>query len=133
MLTATTPLVSTWYARVRHATDPDGDPREPYWLYALSNGGSLVSLLAYPLLIEGQIGLSQQRSLWIAGVFVLLGLLVVRGRRPGDAARGSRPRDADAVAPTSSAVAADDAQAPTRGCGSAGSPLPPSRPGCCPR
>ena len=89
VLTATTPLVSTWYARVRHATDPDGDPREPYWLYALSNGGSLVSLLAYPLLIEGQIGLSQQRSLWIAGVFVLLGLLVVAVARAGDAAGGS--------------------------------------------
>jgi hypothetical protein len=50
-LTATTPLVSTWYARVRHATDPSADSREPYWLYALSNGGSLISLLMYPLVI----------------------------------------------------------------------------------
>src|SRR5205085_2886896 len=76
-LTATTPLVSSWYARVRRSADPDADDRDPYWLYALSNGGSLVSLLAYPLLIEPQIGLSQQRSLWVVGVFGLLALLVV--------------------------------------------------------
>jgi hypothetical protein len=113
VLTATTPLVSTWYARVRHATDPDGDPREPYWLYALSNGGSLVSLLAYPLLIEGQIGLSQQRSLWIGGVFVLLGLLVVAGAVQATRLAGvgltTPARGTDLVT-----VAADDAQAPTR-------------------
>ena len=113
VLTATTPLVSTWYARVRHATDPDGDPREPYWLYALSNGGSLVSLLAYPLLIEGQIGLSQQRSLWIAGVFVLLGLLVVAG-----AVQATRLAGAGLTMPTRGtdlvSVPADEVQAPTR-------------------
>ena len=113
VLTATTPLVSTWYARVRHATDAGGDPREPYWLYALSNGGSLVSLLAYPLLIEGQIGLSQQRSLWIAGVFVLLGLLVV-----AVAVQATRLAGAGLTVPTRGtdlvSFAADDVEAPTR-------------------
>jgi uncharacterized membrane protein YhaH (DUF805 family) len=113
VLTATTPLVSTWYARVRHVTDPGGDPREPYWLYALSNGGSLVSLLAYPLLIEGRIGLSQQRSLWIAGVFVLLGLLVV-----AVAVQASRLAGTGLTMPSHGtdvvSFAADDAQAPTR-------------------
>ena len=113
VLTATTPLVSTWYARVRHATDPDGDPREPYWLYALSNGGSLISLLAYPLLIESQIGLSQQRTLWIGGVFVLLGLLVV-----AVAVQATRLAGAGLTMPTRGtdlvSVEADDAQAPAR-------------------
>ena len=74
-MTATTPLVSAWYARVRRAADPGADPRDPYWLYALSNGGSLVSLLAYPLLIEPRVGLADQRTLWGAG-FAVLTLLI---------------------------------------------------------
>ena len=47
VLTSTTPLVSSWYARERIVRDRDGGRRDPYWLYALSNFGSLVSLLAY--------------------------------------------------------------------------------------
>jgi hypothetical protein len=109
-LTATTPLVSTWYARVRHATDPDADAREPYWLYALSNGGSLVSLLLYPLLIERTIGLSRQRELWIAGVFVLLGLIVVAA-----AVQAARlPRVTGPAARPTTTMATDAATAPTR-------------------
>ena len=63
VLTTTTPLVSGWFeaARERQAT---GDP---YWLYALSNGGSLLALIAYPLLIEPRLGLSAQRGVWAVG------------------------------------------------------------------
>ncbi|HEY3334651.1 MAG TPA: hypothetical protein VGK16_05375, partial [Candidatus Limnocylindrales bacterium] len=71
LLCATTPLVSTWYARVRRATDPTADARDPYWLYALSNGGSLLALLAYPFLIEPRLGLSAQLGLWTSGLVVL--------------------------------------------------------------
>ena len=74
-MTATTPLVSSWYARVRRVDDPASDPRDPYWLYALSNGGSLAALLAYPLLIEPRLGLAAQRTWWIFG-FGGLALLI---------------------------------------------------------
>lgn len=81
VMTSTTPLVSSWYARERLARDPDGDRRDPYWLYALSNFGSLVSLLAYPFLIEPLVGLSAQRVAWMAGFGLLVGFLAVAALR----------------------------------------------------
>ena len=40
----------------------------PYWLYALSNGGSFVALLAYPFIVEQTIGLSTQRTVVVRRV-----------------------------------------------------------------
>ncbi len=80
-MTATTPLVSSWYARVRSIDDPGADPRDPYWLYALSNGGSLVSLLAYPLVIEPRLGLAAQRTWWVVGFAVLTALIALSAFR----------------------------------------------------
>lgn len=71
VLTTTTPLLSGWFHAARG--DREGDP---YWLYALSNGGSLIALLAYPLLIEPRIGLGTQRGLWAIGYAVLVVLIV---------------------------------------------------------
>jgi SAM-dependent methyltransferase len=68
LLAATTPLVSAWYSA---ATG-----RDPYWLYALSNGGSFVGLLAYPFLVEPALGLGAQRIGWTVGVALLAMLLV---------------------------------------------------------
>ncbi len=73
LITATTPLLSTWFAAVRAA---DGDAADPYWLYALSNAGSFAALLAYPFVIEPAFGLATQRSLWAVGAAVLVGFLV---------------------------------------------------------
>ena len=77
VLTTTTPLVSGWFetARERQA---GGDP---YWLYALSNGGSLLALLAYPVLIEPRLGLGAQRGIWAVGYVLLVVLLVVAASR----------------------------------------------------
>lgn len=61
VLTTTTPLVSGWFAASRRADDGGGDA---YWLYALSNAGSLLALLSYPFLIEPRLGLSAQRGVW---------------------------------------------------------------------
>ena len=58
VLTTTTPLVSGWFEAARER-EVVGDP---YWLYALSNGGSLLALIAYPLLIEPRLGLGAQRG-----------------------------------------------------------------------
>jgi SAM-dependent methyltransferase len=76
VLTTTTPLVSGWFQTSR--TERGGDP---YWLYALSNGGSLLALLAYPLLIEPRLGLGAQRGLWTIGYAGLVVLLAVAGTR----------------------------------------------------
>ena len=77
--------MSGWFeaAREREAV---GDP---YWLYALSNGGSLLALVAYPLLIEPRLGLGAQRGIWAVGYVLLVVLLAVAAARahPGLRAR----------------------------------------------
>lgn len=60
VLAATAPLVQVWFAR----SFPN---RAPYRLYALSNLGSLLALLSYPLLFERMFDLPQQAGLWSAG------------------------------------------------------------------
>ncbi len=73
-LSATAPLVQSWHARVfRQAGAP-----EPWALYAASNFGSLLALLAYPILIEPTLGVTQQRWTWSLayGAFILLMALV---------------------------------------------------------
>jgi hypothetical protein len=74
VLTTTTPLVSAWYAASRGAHDPDDDG-DAYWLYALSNAGSLLALLAYPFVVEPRLGLSAQRGVWAIG-FVVFALAI---------------------------------------------------------
>jgi SAM-dependent methyltransferase len=63
LLAATAPLLQAWIASTRH-----GHARDPYFLYAASNTGSLVALCAYPLVIEPLVGLARQRHLWSGGV-----------------------------------------------------------------
>jgi hypothetical protein len=67
-LAATTPLLSLWLARAR-------DNRAPYALYAGSNAGSLLGLLAYPVLVEPSLDLDAQAKLW-EGAFVAYGALL---------------------------------------------------------
>lgn len=71
VLSATAPLLQAWFARVR-AGHADG--QNPYVLYAASNLGSFLALLAYPALIEPLITLSGQRISWSVGygLFVLM-------------------------------------------------------------
>ncbi|MDZ4371518.1 MAG: fused MFS/spermidine synthase [Phenylobacterium sp.] len=82
VLSATAPLVQAWHARTIGVVEG----KEPYALYAASNFGSLIALLAYPILVEPLSSLAGQRYGWSAGygVFVLiiavLGVAVSRGR-----------------------------------------------------
>ena len=70
VLSATAPLVQAWYAR----TFGEGEGHEPYALYAASNLGSLLALLAYPLIVEPSLTLHAQRMGWSGGylAFILL-------------------------------------------------------------
>jgi SAM-dependent methyltransferase len=82
VLSATAPLVQAWHARTVGAEDG----KEPYALYAASNLGSLLALLAYPVLVEPAFTVYGQRIGWsLAYVgFVLLmaalALVVARAR-----------------------------------------------------
>lgn len=66
-VSAQAPLVQRWFAVVR----PGGDP---YPLYAASNLGSFAGLIAFPLLVEPALAVTQQRWLWSAGYLLLVAL-----------------------------------------------------------
>ncbi len=67
----TGPLMQRWFGAARHRTSDD-----PYFLYAASNAGSLIALLAYPLLLEPISTIHQQSVLWTAGYAVLAVLTI---------------------------------------------------------
>jgi len=72
-LSATAPLLQAWYAR---ALRGQPETSNPYVLYAASNLGSMLALLAYPAGIEPLLALTSQTLVW-AGVYVLFCLLMV--------------------------------------------------------
>lgn len=74
VLSATAPLLQSWYAR---SGGPSAD--DPYFLYAASNLGSLIALLAFPLVAEPLFGLSAISLGWSAGFVCLAGLLLASG------------------------------------------------------
>ena len=67
VLASTSPLLQAWFSRLRPGVSP-------YRLYALSNVGSLLALVSYPVLVEPAIGRTAQTQLWSGG-FGLFALL----------------------------------------------------------
>ncbi|HYN86287.1 MAG TPA: hypothetical protein VER32_13650 [Pyrinomonadaceae bacterium] len=85
-LSASAPLFQKWFSETRHASAKD-----PYFLYAASNAGSLFALVAFPLLFEPFVRLDAQRRAWACGYFALVVLTfacALAARRYG-AARGA--------------------------------------------
>jgi hypothetical protein len=72
ILSASNPLLQSWFSRMRHARAGD-----PYFLFAASNAGSLIALLGFPLLLESNLGLNQQYQSWRVGFVVLVTLVCV--------------------------------------------------------
>jgi hypothetical protein len=70
-LSATSPLFSRWFSLTGHE-----DARDPYFLYAASNVGSMLALAAYPFVIEPFAGLALQKTLFTGG-YALFALLAV--------------------------------------------------------
>jgi hypothetical protein len=69
-VSANAPFLHAWLARSGHPHAAD-----PYFLYGASNLGSLIALLAYPVMLEPFMGLKAQAIVWAWG-FLALGLLV---------------------------------------------------------
>ncbi|MCL4848241.1 MAG: fused MFS/spermidine synthase [Acidobacteria bacterium] len=69
-ISSTAPLLQRWFASTAHQASGD-----PYFLYAASNAGSLLALVAYPVAIDPAFGLAAQTRLWSVGV-ASLALLV---------------------------------------------------------
>lgn len=120
---ATTPLVSAWLARAgARGADPGGGAPDGeragstgpgstgagsgvYRFFALSNAGSLLGLVAYPVIVEPYLGLARQARLWTGGYLLLAlaalgaGALLLR-RNPRSAAPPPRPTPTPATAGT---------------------------------
>jgi hypothetical protein len=91
VLSTSAPLLQKWFAATGH---PAG--RDPYFLYAASNLGSMLALLGYPVLVEPFLPLKpdhwlSQSWLWAAGYGVLAVLVGACAwavwRAPADAAK----------------------------------------------
>jgi hypothetical protein len=87
-LSATAPLLQRWFSQTDHPAAAD-----PYFLYAASNAGSLIALLAYPLLVEPTLPLAVQSRAWAVGLaFVAAGIAVCwLGYRGAPAAAHAAP------------------------------------------
>jgi len=72
VLSTASPLLQRWLADTEHAHAAD-----PYFLYAGSNAGSLVGLLAFPLVLEPRLPLTSQSRLWALGYLVFVALAAV--------------------------------------------------------
>lgn len=105
VVSTSSPLLQSWFARTDHPSAHD-----PYFLYAASNVGSMLSLLAYPFVIEPRLALLQQSRVWSIGygllvLLVLLCVLVV-WRSSGDQAQTATARDQAATAESAEQSAA---------------------------
>ena len=70
ILSTNAPLLQSWFSHTSHRR-----ARDPYFLYAASNFGSLLALLSYPLLLEPNLKLRDQSLLWM-GCYVV-GLVLI--------------------------------------------------------
>jgi spermidine synthase len=78
VLSATNPLLQSWYSRALAKAAVSGTGTEslvevvvpPYRLFALSNFGSLLALVVYPWLVEPRFSLGAQTLAWLAGFVV---------------------------------------------------------------
>jgi len=86
VLSTNSALVQHWYTR--------RTGKAPWFLYAVSNAGSLLGLLGYPLIVEPLTGLRAQSTLWLAGyaLFVVCtGVVVVIAAGAASEAAPSSP------------------------------------------
>ena len=73
LLASTSPLLQVWLSWQQQN-------RIPYRLFALSNAGSLLALIAYPTLVEPHLSLRHQWTIWSVGFacYAILGFILAR-------------------------------------------------------
>ena len=76
------PLFQAWYARTHG---------QPYRLFSLSNGASLVGLLSYPLIVEARLGTHAQAYVWSSAYALFIALAVLITVRSSRAAESTLP------------------------------------------
>jgi hypothetical protein len=71
VVSTTGPLLQRWFAHTGHRS-----ARDPYFLYAASNLGGMLALLAYPVVFEPFLRLNHQSAVWAVG-YGLCAVLIV--------------------------------------------------------
>ena len=71
VLSTAGPLLQRWFGATSHPRAKD-----PYFLFAAGNTGSLLALLSYPTLVEPRLTLDDQLRLWSWGYVAFVGLVV---------------------------------------------------------
>ncbi len=82
------PTVQRWYADL-----PVAGAAQPYRLFAASNAGSLLGLIAYPTLVEPNLDLAEQARWWAVGYLAFIGISMICAvvlRRAVQETRGNR-------------------------------------------
>jgi len=96
VLAATGPLLQAWFSKANPGVSP-------YRLYALSNIGSLLALLAYPFVLEPQLARQTQAEWWSLGLVIYAGLAAWCGvkvwRSSGDESVKSAIEDVEPTTP----------------------------------
>jgi len=92
LLSSTSPLLQAWYARTHHRA-------MPYRLFALSNLASMLALLSYPLLVEPNLAVRTQATIWSAGYGAFALLCAVAAWRGATRASHADEGDRQAEAP----------------------------------
>jgi hypothetical protein len=72
VVSTTAPLLQKWFAFTGHPASKD-----PYFLYGASNLGSLLALIAYPVILEPALNLDTQTYVWAGGYFALIATVLV--------------------------------------------------------
>jgi hypothetical protein len=94
VLSTVAPTLQKWFAGIGHPLS-----RDPYFLYAASNLGSMLGLLSYPIFIEPHFRLAEQSRLWAYGYAALVVLIIAcaaalwRAPRLPNQLEPSAPRD----------------------------------------
>ncbi|MCE9531763.1 MAG: hypothetical protein K8T89_11670 [Planctomycetes bacterium] len=75
VVSTSAPLLQKWFAETGHPSSKD-----PYFLYAASNFGSLLALVAYPAVVEPNLRLIHQVWMWAIGYGILVVLVFTCAR-----------------------------------------------------
>jgi len=100
ILSTTSPLLQAWFSLTHLG-------RSPYRLYALSNAGSLLALLSYPFVVEPNLALKTQATVWSLGFGVFAVLCVYCALRTWNVSARN-----EQLVPEEEAGAAREAQQP---------------------
>src|SRR6185437_14851528 len=74
VVSSSAPLLQKWFASTSHPAAKD-----PYFLYGASNLGSMMALIAYPVVVEPFLRLGQQSIDWTIGYAILAALTAACG------------------------------------------------------